>query len=184
VPAAAPASLFALRSSEVANGGALPVDYTGDGSGSTLPLAWSGVPVGTKNFALIMHHLDPEGVTKTYWILYNIPADMTALPRNVKGVGALGASFKGVVGYEPPHSKGPGPKTYVLTLYALSAAPEVNAPPERVNYEVILAAMKGKILASADLSVVYTRSGDGSGTDQEKPPRPARDAGHGALEVR
>jgi phosphatidylethanolamine-binding protein (PEBP) family uncharacterized protein len=170
-------SSFALRSPEVVSGGALPVDYTGDGSGSTPPLEWSGAPAGTKSFALIMHHLDREGITKTYWILYNIPANITALPKNVKGVGALGASFKGIVGYEPPHSQGPGAKTYVLTLYALSAAPEVDVAPARVNYEVMLAAMKGKILASADLSVVYTRGGNSSRPDQEGHPRPARKGG-------
>ena len=118
---------------------------------------WSGAPAGTKSYALLMHHLDPEGVTKSYWILYNIPANVTSLPKNVQGVGSLGASFKGVVGYEPPHSKGPGAKTYVLTLYALSAPPEVTGPPERVTYDVILAAIKGKVLASADLSVIYSR---------------------------
>jgi phosphatidylethanolamine-binding protein (PEBP) family uncharacterized protein len=154
---AKPSGSFVLRSPAVADHGALPVEFTGDGPGSTLPLEWSGAPTGTKSYALLMHHLDPEGVTKSYWILYNIPANVTSLPKNAKGVGSLGASFKGFVGYEPPHSKGPGAKTYVLTMYALSAAPEVTGPPERVTYDVMLAAMKGKVLASADLSVVYSR---------------------------
>jgi phosphatidylethanolamine-binding protein (PEBP) family uncharacterized protein len=158
-PAVSNSSSFTLRSSEVVNGGALPVDYTGDGSGATLPLEWSGAPAGTNSYALLMHHLDPEGVTKSYWILYNIPATVTSLPKNGKGVGSLGASFKGIVGYEPPHSKGPGPKTYVLTLYALSAAPEITAPPAQVTYDVMLAAMKGKVLATTDLNVVYDRTG-------------------------
>jgi phosphatidylethanolamine-binding protein (PEBP) family uncharacterized protein len=161
-------STFVLRSPEVTNGGNLPVDYTGDGTGSTLPLEWSGAPAGTKSYALLMHHLDPEGVTKSYWILYNIPSNLTSLPKNVKGVGSLGASFKGAVGYEPPHSKGPGAKTYVLTLYALSAAAEVTGPPAQVTYAKMLEAMKGKVLASTDLSVVYTRN-VGSGGESETP---------------
>jgi phosphatidylethanolamine-binding protein (PEBP) family uncharacterized protein len=61
-----------LRSPEVADGGQLPKDYTGDGTSSTLPLEWSGAPDGTKSFALIMHHVAPD-MTKWYWILYNIP---------------------------------------------------------------------------------------------------------------
>jgi len=168
VTTAGNSSAFVLRSAEVTNGGKLPVDYTGDGTGATLPLEWSGAPAGTKSYALLMHHLDPEGVTKSYWILYNIPANVTRLPKNVKGVGSLGASFKGVVGYEPPHSKGPGAKTYVLTLYALSAAPEVSGSPEQVTYATMLEAMKGKVLASTDLSVVYTRNvgTDGPGETQ------------------
>jgi hypothetical protein len=79
----------------------------------------------------------------------------------------LGASFKGMAGYEPPHSQGPGAKTYVLTLYALSAPPDVNVAAAPVNYDVMLAAMKGRILATTDLSVVYTRVGNAGGP---KPP--------------
>jgi len=60
----------------------------------------------------------------------------------------------------------------VLTLYALSAAPEVAVPPARATYEMVLAAMQGRILASTDLSVVYTRGGNGDGKDEAPPPRP------------
>jgi phosphatidylethanolamine-binding protein (PEBP) family uncharacterized protein len=105
-----------------------------------------------------MHHLDPQGVTKWYWTLYNIPANVGALPKNVRGVGTLGSnSVNRQIGYAPPHSKGPGPKTYVLTIYALSDTLAVNQPPAEVSREVLLTAMKGKVLASAELQVVYTR---------------------------
>jgi len=167
-----PNANFVLTSPEVKNGGALPVDYTGDGSGATLPLAWSGAPTNTKSYALFMHHLDPQGVTKSYWILYNLPANVTSLPKNVKGVGTLGASFKGALGYEPPHSRGPGAKTYVLTLYALSALPEITATP--ATYEAFLAGIKGKVLASADLSVVYTSKGSAGGDAPPAGPEPRR----------
>ena len=157
-PAAPAKAGFVLRSPEVPDGGQLPKDYTGDGTSSTLPLEWSGVPEGTKSFALIMHHIDPEGVCKWYWILYDIPAETKSLPKNVKGIGTLGNnSVNGKVGYAPPHSKGPGPKTYVYTVYALSAPPQITVPADQVNREVLLAAMKDKILASAELHVVYSR---------------------------
>ena len=68
-----------------------------------------------------MHHIDPEGITKWYWILYNIPADVTSLPKNVTGVGTLGNnSVNGLTEYAPPMSSGPGEKTYIYTVYALS----------------------------------------------------------------
>ncbi len=161
-PVAPPATTqragFVLSSPEVADGGALPIDYSGDGTGATLPLDWTGAPAGTKSYALIMHHLDPQGVTKWYWTLYNIPANVAALPKNVRGVGTLGSnSVNREIGYAPPHSKGPGPKTYVLTLYALSDTLAINQPPAEVNREVLLTAIKGKVLASAELHVVYTR---------------------------
>jgi hypothetical protein len=166
-----PLASFVLTSPEVANGGNLPVEYTGDGAGLTPPLEWKGEPAGTKGFALVMHHLDPEGKTKWYWILYDIPAAVHSLSKNVQGVGTVGTGFKGRIGYEPPHSKGPGAKTYVLSLYALSGPPAVTVPPAQVNYDAIMQAMKGKVLASADLSVVYT-SKTGTSGGEGPPHRP------------
>jgi hypothetical protein len=108
---------------------------------------------------------------------------VTSLPKNVRGMGKLGASFKGAVGYEPPHSQGPGPKTYTLHVYALSAPPNIAQPAREVTREVLLAAMKDKVLASADLAVVYNRTGGDERDDQRQPrrddgkgPRPPRRA--------
>ena len=181
-----PSSSFVLTSPVVANGGALPTEFTGDGDGVTPPIAWTGAPAGTKNYALIMHHLDPEGKTKWYWTLYDIPANVTHLEKNSKGIGTLGTGFKGQVGYEPPHSQGPGAKTYVITLYALSSAPQITVPASQVSADVLSAAIKDRVLASADLSVVHTRGAASGGrdqaerrprgaVDQEPPPRPRRD---------
>ncbi len=158
-----PRASFVLHSSAVADGGALPVEFTGDGPGSTLPLEWSGAPAETKSYALLMHHVDREGVTKWYWTLYNIPSAATHLDKNAKGVGTLGASFKGQIGYEPPHSQGPGAKTYVLTLYALSSAPQFHVAASQVTGEALFAAIQDRTLASADLSVVHSRERAGQG---------------------
>ncbi len=177
VPNTAPKQIgtFVLRSPAVADGGALPTEYTGDGAGSTLPLEWAGAPAGTKSYSLIMHHLDREGKTKWYWTLYNIPADVTHLDKNGRGIGTLGASFKGQIGYEPPHSQGPGAKTYVLTLYALSAAPQLNIAGSPVTGEVLSLAIKGLVLASTDLSVVYSREGASANPGPREPKAPSHD---------
>jgi phosphatidylethanolamine-binding protein (PEBP) family uncharacterized protein len=173
---------FTLRSPAVADGGALPVEFTGDGASSTLPLEWTGAPAGTKSFAVIMHHIDPEGKAKWYWTLYNIPADVHGLPKNVQGVGTLGNNgINRRVGYAPPHSKGPGAKSYILTAYALSAPVEISAAPSEVNREVLLAAMKDRILDSAELKVVYTRNGS-EPADEQRPPR--REEGDNQLPPR
>lgn len=66
-----PNGTFVLRSSEVTDGGVLPVEFTGDGASATLPLEWSGAPAGTRSYAVIMHHEAPDQ-TKWYWILYSI----------------------------------------------------------------------------------------------------------------
>ena len=160
IPVLNKASSFSLISSAVKGGGMLPVEFTGDGESATLPLKWSGAPAGTKSYALIMHHIAPD-MTKWYWILHNIPADVSSLPRNVKGVGILGNnSVNSRTEYAPPHSKGPGAKKYILTLYALSAPLQLKVPQSQVNRELLLSAMKDKILDTAELSVVYTRSGN------------------------
>ncbi|OYW77263.1 MAG: hypothetical protein B7Z37_05015 [Verrucomicrobia bacterium 12-59-8] len=153
---------FVLTSPEVEDGGNLPAEYTGDGSGATLPLEWKGAPTGTKSYALIMDHLAPGNEMKSYWVMWDIPANVTSLPKNVKGVGKLGVGFKGAAGYEPPHSQGPGAKTYVLHVYALSSESKI-AGASGVNREALLAAIEGKILAKADLSVVYSRGGVATG---------------------
>ena len=170
---------FVLRSPAVADGGMLPQEFTGDGASDTLPLEWSNAPEDTKSFAVIMHHIAPD-MTKWYWILYDIPATVQSLPKSVRGIGTLGInSINEQAEYAPPHSKGPGPKTYIYTLYALSEAPQLTLPPEQVDRDVLLAAMKDHILATAELSVVYSRPGDDmreggrpNGSPPERPGRP------------
>jgi Raf kinase inhibitor-like YbhB/YbcL family protein len=150
---------FMLTSPAVEDGGMLPVEFTGDGEAATLPLNWTGAPEGTKSFAVIMHHIAPDQI-KWYWMLYNLPATTTSLPRNVsREVGTLGNnSVNGKLEYAPPHSKGPGPKIYIYTVYALSAPVSVSVEPEKVNRDVLLDAMEGKILATAELKTVYDRT--------------------------
>ncbi len=179
---------FVLRSSAVQDGGALPEEFTGDGKGSTLPLEWSRPPAGTKSYAVIMHHIDPEGKTKWYWTLYNIPPELTGLPMDVQGIGTLGSnSINREIAYAPPHSKGPGAKTYTLTLYAVSEMLKITTPAAQVSRDFLLAAMKGKVLAKAELRVVYSRADDPAAQNGDRkppprnrpdgnpPPRPPRD---------
>jgi Raf kinase inhibitor-like YbhB/YbcL family protein len=149
---------FVLSSTEVAERGTLPADYTCDGDSSTAPLQWTGAPAGTQSFAVIMHHVAPDNEVKWYWILYDIPADVTSLPKNVTGVGTLGNnSVNGRTEYAPPCSQGPGDKTYIFTVYALSAPVDIPVAPSDVNREVLLAAMSDRTLATAELEVVYAR---------------------------
>lgn len=159
---------FVLTSSVVTNGGALPPEFTGDGDGSTVPLEWKGAPAGTKSFALVMDHLAPGNDMKCYWTLWDIPGETTGLSKNAKGVGKAGPGFKGQLGYEPPHSQGPGLKTYTIHVYALSAPPKLDKPQREVTREVLLAAIKDSVLDSAELNVTYTKPGSGSEMKQRQ----------------
>ncbi|NWJ96498.1 MAG: YbhB/YbcL family Raf kinase inhibitor-like protein [Chloroflexi bacterium] len=151
-------SPFVLKSSAVVEGGALPKDFTCDGTSATLPLSWSGVPSSTQEFAVIMHHIPGPGDTHWYWVLYNIPLTVINLPRNVTGIGTLGNnSVNGKTEYAPPCSKGPGQKNYTYTIYALSSSPRLTVPPAQVNRDALLAAIQDNTLASAALNVSYSR---------------------------
>ncbi len=167
-----PSASFLLKSPEVGADGKLPIEFTGDGSGATLPLVWKGAPAGTQSYAVVMDHLAPGDQVKSYWTLWDIPASTTTLPKNARGIGKLGTSFKGMVGYEPPHSQGPGAKTYVLTVYALSQAPQMAQPEREVSRDVLLTAMQDRVLASASMNVVYTRADAALRTAQPARPLP------------
>ena len=171
-PTPNPAPAFTLSSPALKDGGVLPTEFTGDGAGASLPLSWSNVPRGTVSLALVMHHLDPEGKTKVYWLVVDIDPKKTSVATNAPDFGRLGLStVHNRVEYAPPHSKGPGLKKYVLTLFALSAKPDLPDATQPVSLETLLPAMKGKILGAADLTVTYTRP---AGASDEPAKRPAR----------
>ena len=149
---------FILSSPVVKEGGALPVEFTGDGAGISPPLEWRGAPAGTRSFAVVMDHLAPGNEMKCYWTLWDVPASVTSLPKNARDIGQLGRGFKGQPGYEPPHSQGPGLKSYTIHLYALSAPPQFPAA-RGVTRDTLLTAIKDLVLDSADLNVTYTRPG-------------------------
>lgn len=171
---------FTLNSPVVEDLQTLPTEFTGDGDGISPPLAWTGAPAGTKGYALIMDHVTPDGDRKWYWTVYDIPASALSLPKNATDIGKLGTGFKGEIGYEPPMSKGPGAKTYVITLYALSEPLKVAGKPGR---EELITAMNGKVLANSSLRVVHSSGGAvgqvrpvgqvGPQTAEAPPPPPA-----------
>ncbi len=149
---------FTLTSPDVVEGGNLPAEYTCDGISSTLPLNWSSAPVDTASYAVVMHHVDPEGLIKVYWVVYDIPADITSLAKNTSGIGTLGLNtLNDQQAYAAPCSQGPGDKTYTYTVYALSAEPQFSVPASQVTRDVLLAAMQGITLDTAQLNVVYSR---------------------------
>lgn len=159
IPAAtANPSGFTLTSPVVQEGGALPEEYTCDGASNTLALAWKNAPAGTQSFAVVMHHVASPADIHWYWVVYDIPADVTSLPKNVSATGTLGTnSVDSKQAYTPPCSKGPGAKTYTFTVYALSAQPRFTVPANKVSRAVLLEAIRDITLASAELNVTYSR---------------------------
>lgn len=157
--ATAATSSLTVSSPALQAGGVLPAEYTCDGSSATLPLKWSKPPKGTKSIALLMDHVPPEGGHHWYWVMWGIPAGTTSIPKNVTGIGNVGGnSVNSSVGYAPPCSKGPGAKTYTVTVFALSAQPALpHSSTAAVSRDVLLKAISRITLAKGTLNVTYTR---------------------------
>jgi len=125
-----------------ANNTAYPKLYTCDSSGFSPALQWSKAPTGTKSYVITMHHYPP-----TY------PS-----PQNSKNIGSFGINTVNRKNeYTPPCSQGPGAKTYILTLYALSGPPSITTTASQTTMDVVLAGIRTKILDSAVMNVNYTR---------------------------
>ena len=138
--------------------GIFPKLYTCDSLGISPGLQWSNAPSSTNSYAITMYTIPPTGEKHVYIVLYNIPISTNFIPDNSKSIGIFGINtVDGKTSYTPPCSQGPGPKIYVLTLYALNALPTITVPNTQVTMDILLAGMKNKIVDSAVMSVTYTR---------------------------
>jgi phosphatidylethanolamine-binding protein (PEBP) family uncharacterized protein len=150
---------FSVTSSAGANGGILPAEYTCDGSGATVPLAWSGAPTGTTEYAVLMTTLPGDGTTKWNWVLYGIPGATRALTKDTFGLGTVGVGSDGPSNaYNPPCSQGPGAKLYTYTVYALSGSPAISVAPSKVTGQVIADAITSLTLGTASIALNVTRT--------------------------
>lgn len=100
--------------------GAIPRRHAGDGEDVAPPLEWSGVPEGTKGFAVVVHDPDAPLVDGfTHWVAYGIPADATSL-REGGGETIAGTNSFGNTGYNgPAPPPAHGTHHYYFWLYAL-----------------------------------------------------------------
>lgn len=144
-----------VSSAGVGSDGRLSVEHTCDGAGVSPPVAWSGAPEGTKCFALSLWHTARDR-EKSYWVVYDIPADVTKLEKGSRNVGKQGHNDKRRPGYEPMCSKGPGLNTYNITVFALSENPKL--PAEGVTRTMLLEAIKGITLAEGTLAYQNQRN--------------------------
>ena len=133
----------------------LPIEYTCNGEGVSPPLAWEGVPLNTKSFALIVDDPDAPGGLWTHWLLFNIPSELrqlataTAVPE-----GAMSAKISwGSTGYGAPCPPS-GTHRYVFKLYALDTVLSLD---EHSNEEDVLMAMQQHILEQNQLIGLYSK---------------------------
>lgn len=156
-PAAGDPRAFSIVCGSLDAQGLLSVDCTCDGAGESPELSWSNLPAGTRSVALSMHATTPDGEERVYLVRWGIPAETTSLPEGDRSIGRFGTnSVSRRAEYAPPCSQGPGVKTYVVTLHALSAVPSIEGEPTR---EALRAAIKDSTIATATLDLRAERKG-------------------------
>jgi len=142
----------------------IPKPHTCDGANVSPRLDWTGAPAGTNSFALIMDDPDAPPGTWVHWTVWNVPASATSLAeglpkdadladgsRQGRVYGVKEFSKTGYWGPCPPPGK---PHRYIFRLHALDCALDLPASTNRFQLD---AAMKGRILASAELVGLYSR---------------------------
>ncbi|MDO8463304.1 MAG: YbhB/YbcL family Raf kinase inhibitor-like protein [bacterium] len=144
---------FAVSSPAFAYGTPIPMAYSCQGSNTNPPLAVSGVPEGTKSFALTFVDTDGQVGGFTHWVLWNIPATATTIATGSVPSGAVqGAIEDGERRYFGPCPP-PGTHHYVFTLYALDTVLDL---PGTTNRAGLASAMRGHTLKEAQTMGTYT----------------------------
>jgi Raf kinase inhibitor-like YbhB/YbcL family protein len=147
---------FTAYSSAFINNGLYPKLYTCDSLSLSPPIAWKNIPEGTKSFAITMHHFPKDGDKHVYMVVYNIPSTVTSIPQAATNIGSWGSNTQNKnLSYSPPCSKGPGTKSYIITVYALSKT--LSFKSSAVTMDELLEACKGNVLSTSALTVQYSR---------------------------
>ena len=166
---AAGAQSLQITSTAFAADGAIPAAHTCDGGDRSPPLVFSGIPSSAKSIALIVDDPDaPAPDAKTpqkpwvHWVLYNLPVDSTGLAEAVEPTDLPFQAQQGSNDWHRTGYRGPCPPDgrhrYVHKIYALDTVLTGLASPTKAELEV---AMKGHILAEAQLVGTYQRAGHG-----------------------
>ncbi|HXY05005.1 MAG TPA: YbhB/YbcL family Raf kinase inhibitor-like protein [Burkholderiaceae bacterium] len=166
--AGASAEAFELKSTDIAEGSTLTNAQVFAGFGCTgenlsPALQWSGAPAGTKSFAVTLYDPDaPTGSGWWHWIVYDLPASTSGLPRGIgKGAALPAGAHQGrndfgttdFGGACPP--VGDKPHHYIFTIYALKV--DKLGVPADATAALIGFNIKANSLGSATLSARYGR---------------------------
>jgi Raf kinase inhibitor-like YbhB/YbcL family protein len=141
------------------------------GGNESPALAWTGVPPGTHSFAVTMYDPYKPPVSGWFhWVVYDLPASATGLPRNAGAADGArlpaGAKQGTPDGDAPePHYYGPCPAAgdpahrYVITVYALKVD-HLNVPPTATPADLDYAA-NSNMISKASLVRLFQRGTSG-----------------------
>ncbi len=150
-----------LVSSAFEHEGKIPSKYTCDGENVNPPLEFSDIPPNAKSLALIMDDPDiPDFVKQKFnisvwdhWVAFNIPPDTKGVNENQEPKGTAGITTSNKLKYGgpcPPDRE----HRYFFKLYALDTTLTLK---EGATKEQVLEAIKGHVLAEAELMGKYQR---------------------------
>ena len=153
--------MLKITSTAFADHGEIPRRCTCEGDDRSPPLAWMGIPAGTKSLALIVD--DPDApdpaapkMTWVHWVLYNLPANCTDLPEAVATLPS--GTREGINDWQRTGYGGPCPPIgrhrYFHKLYALDVLLQDLGQPSTAALEK---AMAGHVLAQAQLMGTYQK---------------------------
>jgi Raf kinase inhibitor-like YbhB/YbcL family protein len=164
VVAAQGGNAMELKSSVFTDGGKIPQKYVMPGAGGknlSLPLQWSGAPVGTQSFALSIVDPHPVAHNWVHWLVINIPGKVNSLEEGASGQNMPAGAVElhnswGKTGYGGPQPPpGTGDHPYVVTLYALNVAKlDLKSATNLAGFQK---AMEGKTLGTAKITGYYGR---------------------------
>lgn len=152
--AAAAAEAFTLSSQSFADGTLMPKRTANNlpgnancvGENVSPQLSWSGVPDGTKSFALTM--VDPEGrggLGVFHWVAYGIPATVTSFAQGEVSTSSPnfvgGTSTQGVGHFSGPCTPPGAPHHYTFVVTATDLDPK-ELPPG-LTYAELQARLNG-----------------------------------------
>jgi len=152
-----------LKSSAFATNGSIPRKFTCQGSDVSPPLAWSGVPAGTRSLALVVS--DPDAPDPkaprtiwSHWVVFNIPPSVGSIAEGAAAKAIAPEAREGRNDFEKVSWGGPCPPVgrhrYFFRLYALDTTLDADAHPTRQQIE---AAMKSHVLGTAELMGTYEK---------------------------
>ena len=163
---------MSLKSAEVDDGGAVKEEQVLNGFGCkganiSPSLSWSGAPSGTKSFAITNYDPDaPTGSGWWHWVVFNIPAATTSIPKNAGdpktklmpagtvqsrtdfGTGGWGGPCP------PPDGK---PHRYIFTVFAVDVEKLPHAADENAMAALVGFDLHFHTLGKATLTATYSR---------------------------
>jgi len=151
---------ISISSTAFPEGGTIPERYTCNGDGKSPPLSWSGVPTSASTLALIVDDPDAPAGVFTHWVVYNLPAKLSALPEGfpptptLPNGGRQGLNGLGRVGYKGPCPPPGPPHHYHFKLYALALSLRLGSDADA---RAVSTAMQGHVLARGETVGLFGR---------------------------